>query len=71
MVFLGELTKLCAYGFQFMFHVLVVVKGRAWDDCITHTIGIPHMMFYSDFMAIDTLVLFECLDDIGIYYFIY
>ena len=34
---LGELTKLCAYGFQFMFQVLLVRRGRARADCIADT----------------------------------
>ena len=32
-----ELTKLYAYGFQFMFQVLRFSNGRAQDDCKAHT----------------------------------
>ena len=37
MWYFGELTKLCTYGFQFMFRVLPVPQGRARDDCRAHT----------------------------------
>ena len=37
MWYVRELTKLCAYGFQFMFQVLPVRKGRARDDHIART----------------------------------
>ena len=32
-----ELTKLCAYGFRFMFQVLQFSNERARDDCKAHT----------------------------------
>ena len=35
--YFGELTKLRAYGFYFMFEVLSDRKGRARDDRIAHT----------------------------------
>ena len=35
MWYYGELTKLYAYGFQFMFQVLLVRKGRDQDDRIS------------------------------------
>ena len=34
-----ELTKLCAYGFQFWFQVLPVAEGRARGDRMAHTIN--------------------------------
>ena len=37
MWYFGEITKLCAYGFQFMFHILHDEKGRVRDDCRAHT----------------------------------
>ena len=37
MRYLGELTKTCANGFQFMFQVLRFSNGRARDDCREHT----------------------------------
>ena len=37
MWYFGELTKLCAYGFQFMFQVLRFSNGRARDDFMAHT----------------------------------
>ena len=36
MRYLRELTKLCAYGFQFMFLVLQFSNGRTRDDCRVH-----------------------------------
>ena len=33
----GELTKIHAYGFEFMFQVLPDRRGRAQDDRIVHT----------------------------------
>ena len=37
MWYFGELAKLCAYGFQFMFQVLRFSNGRARDDFMAHT----------------------------------
>ena len=48
MWYLGELTKLCAYGFQFMFQVLLVPRGRARDDCIAHTTWFSLLGYYFD-----------------------
>ena len=37
MWYFGELAKICTYGFQFMFQILLVPRGRTWDDCVAHT----------------------------------
>ena len=36
--YFGEPTKLCAYGFKFMFQVLQFSKEKAQDGCRAHTI---------------------------------
>ena len=47
MWYLGELTKLYAYGFQFMFKVFPVPQGRASDDCRVHHL-VPLFMIDSE-----------------------
>lgn len=37
MWYFEKLSKHCVYGFQFMFQVLLVRRGRARDDCREHT----------------------------------
>ena len=44
MWYCGELTKLCAYGFQFMFQVLPSSNGKARDNSRTHITSFSHFL---------------------------
>ena len=52
MGYFGELTKLRAYGFQFMFQVLPDRRQRARDDRIAHTM-ISALFDFDVFWMID------------------
>ena len=56
MRYLGELTKLCAYGFIFMFQVFPVPRRRARDNCIAHTTWFPLLKYTLIDMMFDTLI---------------
>ena len=68
----GELTKLCVYGFPFMFQVLLVPRGRTWVDCIAHTIWIPLLRYHSDcYDVLYTYFLSCCMDNVfGILFYL-
>ena len=58
---LGELTKLRAYGFQFWFQVLLVAKGRAWDDCSAYTIFNSLGCLDCDIFSYDFDIVFDTM----------
>ena len=62
---LGELTKLCAYNFSFWFQVLPLVRGRARDDSIAHTIASVFLSWefsLETVICFDTVVMLHCYD---------
>ena len=59
MWYLGELTKLCAYDFQFMFQVLLVPIGSARVDCIAPPTWIPLSRYHFDCYDVEILFSFE------------
>ena len=61
---MGELTKLCAYGFQFWFQVPLHRRGRSWHGSSashTHDFRILRSMgLHYDMITIDDMIFKTC-----------